>query len=401
MREPLNPMTAYQTDVREGERWVGHPTQPHGWFSLTHIAYRVASLPPEARLGFLRTLPEEVLPDASRRPTHIDLNQARSANPFARAAEQFRVAAEEMERDLCFEMAYTTVTAAARIAARHDPSGVLCASNHLARILRQLGEITAAESLYQSVADDARHRGYASVAGFALTGLGNLAIMRGNRPAQLRFYTEALALAPADSTLEAAARFGLMNHALTMNSLSDALIHGWRAYDLTQADEERAGILHNLASVALRAGFVTEALAGLESALRMAKSSRVWLAIAASAAEAAGLRSRTNFLLGLEIDGKRHGSPAIPFEHGQWLLGLAKGWAAAGAHEASDRFAQEALGLAKRHEFHELAYRAEQVLHQNTVVAADETGSNESCQSTEALTESTRTGLARLCTVGA
>lgn len=401
MREPLNPMTACQTDVRDGERWIGHPTQPHGWFSLTHIAYRVASLPPEARLGFLRTLPAEILPDPARRPTHIDLNQERSANPFARAAEQLRVAAEDMERDLCFEMAYTTVTASARIAARHDPSGSLCASNHLARILRQLGETTAAELLYQSVAEDATQRGYPSVAGFALTGLGNLAIMRGNRPAQLRYYSEALALAPTDSVLEAAARFGLMNHALTMNSLSDALVHGWRAYDLTASQEERAGILHNLASVAFRGGFVTEALAGLESALQLAATSRVWLAIAASAAEAAGVRSRTDFLRALETEGQRHGSPAIPFEHGQWLLGLAKGWAAAGATEASDRFAHEALGLAKQHEFDELAYRAEQLLHQNTVVASEAGNNGESFEPTEVLTESTRTGLARLCTVGA
>ncbi len=401
MREPLNPMTAYKVDVREGERWAGHPTQPHGWFSLTHIAYRVASLPPEDRLSFLRTLPEDLLPDASRRPTHVDLNQQRSANPFSRAAEQFRVAAEDMERDLCFEMAYTTVTAAARIAARHDPSGSLSATNHLARILRQLGETTASEALYQSVIEDAMQRGYPSVAGFAYTGLGNLAIMRGNRPAQLRYYSEALALAPADSALEAAARYGLMNHALTVSSLSDALVHGWRAYDLTESQEERAGILHNLASVAFRARFVEEALAGLESALRLARTSRVWLAIAASAAEAAGVRCRPDFLLQLETDGQRHGGTAIPFERGQWLLGLAKGWAAAGAHEASDRFAQEALGLAKRHEFHELAYRAEQVLHQNTVTAGDVGGNGESFQSTEVLTESTRVGLARLCTVGA
>ncbi len=400
MREPLNPMTAHQTDVRDGERWVGHPTQPHGWFSLTHLAYRVASLPPEARLGFLRTLPEDML-RASRRPTHVDLDQKRSANPFARAAEQFRVAAEDMERDLCFEMAYTTVTAAARIAARHDPSGSLSATNHLARILRQLGETTAAEQLYQSVVEEALQRGYRSVAGFALTGLGNLAIMRGNRPAQLRFYTEALALAPTDSALEAAARYGLMNHALTVNSLSDALVHGWRAYDLTISQEERAGILHNLASVAFRARFVAEALAGLESALGLARSPRVWLAIAASAAEAAGVRSRTDFLLRLETQGQRHGGPALPFEQGQWLLGLAKGWAAAGAHEASDRFAHEALGLAKRHEFHELAYRAEQVLHQNTATASDLGSYRESFESTEALSETTKSGLARLCTVGA
>ncbi len=401
MREPLDPMTAYRTDVRDGERWTGHPTQPHGWFSLTHIAYRVASLPPDARLQFLRTLPTEILPEASRRPTHVDLGSARTTNPFARAAEQFRVAAEDMERDLCFEMAYTTVTAAARIVARHDPSGSLSATNHLARILRQLGETTASESLYQSVVDDAMQRGYPSVAGYAYTGLGNLAIMRGNRPAQLRYFSEALTLSPADSVLEAASRHGLMNHALTVNSLSDALVHGWRAYDLTESHEERAGILHNLASVAFRARFVDEALAGLQSALTMARTSRVWLAIAASAAEAAGVRCRTDFLLKLENDGQRHGSTSIPFEHGQWLLGLAKGWAAAGAHEASDRFAHEALGLAQRHEFHELAYRAEQVLHQNTVEAGDVGGCRESFESTEALTESTRSGLARLCTVGA
>lgn len=400
MREPLNPMAAYSVDVREGERWLGHPTQPHGWFSVTHIAVRVATLPDEQRLQFLRTLPDEILPDESRRPTHIDHENERTANPFARAAERFRVAAEDMERDLCFEMAYATVSAAARIVARHDAAGAMSATNHLARILRQLGETAAAEELYQSIVTEARYRGFPSVAGYALTGLGNLAIMRGNRPAQLRYYSEALTLSPVDSALESASRWGLMNHALATDSLSDALVHGWRAYDLSGSDEERAGILHNLSSVAFRAHFVDEALAGLESALRLTRNARIWLAIAATAAEAAGVRSRTSLLLRLEEEGRRYSGNAIPFENGQWLLGLAQGWASAGSTEAADRFAHEALDLAQRHEFHELVYRAEQVLKQLTITASDPGLPDSSFSFEETITESTKSGLARLCTVG-
>lgn len=399
MREPLIPMIAYRTDVQEGERWIGHPTQPHGWFSLTHIAYRVASLPPEARLQFLRTLPDDLLPDEERRPTHIDHGSPRSANPFAAAAERFRVAAEDMERDLCFEMAYTTVTAAARIVARYDAAGSLSATNHLARILRQLGETAAAEALYQSVVDDAIHRGFPSVAGYALTGLGNLAIMRGNRPAQLEYYARALALSPVNTALESASRWGLMNHALATNSLPDALVHGWRAYDLSTSDEARAGILHNLASLAYRAHFVDEALAGLESALRLAGSSRIWLAIAATAAEVAGARKQTPLLLKLEEEGRRLAATALPFEHAQWLLGLATGWATSGIGVASDRFAKEALALAQRHEFHELTFQAESLLQKITVPVDNQDSIEKSATGETYLADSTRYGLARLLTV--
>ncbi len=401
MREPLLPMAAYETDVRDGTRWVGHPTQPHGWFSITHIAVRVATLPPDFRLRFLQTLPDELLPDLARRPTHVDHDQPRSENPFVLAAEQFRVAAEDMERDLCFEMAYATVSAAAQIVARHDAASALSATNHLARIVRQLGETATAEEMYQRVAEEAEQRGFPCVAGYAFGGLGNLAIMRGNRPAQLQLFSRTLAIARLDSPLESVARWGLMNHALAMNSLADALLHGWRVYDLSTSDEERAGVLHNLASVALRAHFVDEALAGLEGALRLAKSARVWLAVAATAAEAAGRGGKSSLLLTLEEGGRRHCGAAIPFEHGQWLLGLAMGWTAAGSLEAADRFTREALDLSRQHEFHELTFRAEALLTQIMAPAIDAPRFTEAFPDRECLTESTRSGLARLYAVAA
>ncbi len=401
MREPLMPMAAYQTDVRDGTRWVGHPTQPHGWFSITHIAVRVAHLPPEHRLRFLQTLPEELLPDPSRRPTHVDHDQPRPDDPFVVAAEQFRVAAEDMERDLCFEMAYATVSAAAQIVARHDAASVLSATNHLARIVRQLGETATAEEMYQQVAVEAEQRGYPCVAGYALGGLGNLAIMRGNRPAQLQLFSRVLAIAKLDSPLESVARWGLMNHALAMDSLADALLHGWRVYDLSTSDEQRAGVLHNLASVALRGHFVDEAMAGLEGALRLARTSRVWLAVAATAAEAAGLVGKSSLLMTLEESGRRHGGTPIPFEHGQWLLGLAKGWTSLGSLEAAERFTREALALAQRHEFHELSFRADELLAQITAPVKKAPAPAETFPSRENLTESTRSGLARLCTLAA
>jgi len=401
MREPLMPMVAYETDVRDGARWVGHPTQPHGWFSITHIAVRVASLPPEHRLRFLQTLPDELLPDPARRPTHVDHDQPRSDDPFVLASEQFRVAAEDMERDLCFEMAYATVSAAAQIVARHDAASALSATNHLARIVRQLGETATAEEMYQQVAEEADQRGFPCVAGYALGGLGNLAIMRGNRPAQLQLFSRALAVARLDSPLESVARWGLMNHALAMNSLADALLHGWRVYDLSASDEERAGVLHNLASVALRAHFITEALAGLEGALRLAKTARVWLSVAATAAEAAGRGGRISLLMTLEEGGRRHGGAPIPFEHGQWLLGLAQGWTMLGGLEAAERFTREARDLALRHEFHELSFRAEELLSQIITPVKKAPLATDTFPSWENLSESTKTGLTRLSTVAA
>jgi tetratricopeptide (TPR) repeat protein len=400
MREPLEPMAAYAVDVRDGERWWGHPTQPHGWFSLTHIAYRTAMLPPGGRLFFLETLPESVLPDPALRPTQIEHGVERSTNPYAVAAEQFRVAAEDMERDSCFEMAYTTVASAARLVARHDAAGAMSATNHLARILRQLRQSAEAEALYTSNVTDGVRRGFPSVAGYAFTGLGNLAVMRGNRPAQLRYYTEALALAPVGSALETAARWGLMNHALAVNSLSDALEHGWRAFDLTTSDEERAGILSNLASVAFRSHFVDEAIAGYESAMRMARTARSWLGIAASAAEAVGAGGRESLLQYIESEGKRHGAAAVPFEQSRWLLGLARGWTAADEREAADRFARAARDLALQHEFHEVAYKADELLDE---LAAQEARRERSTPvpNWESLAEETRSGLSRLCTVGA
>jgi len=364
MREPLLPMAAYTVDVGEGNRWIGHPTQPHGWFSVTHIAMRVASLPPERRAWFLATLPDAVLPAWDRRPTHVCHDCPVPTDPIAIAAEQFRIAAEDMERDGCFEMAYTTVSAAARLAATVDPSGTLSACNHLARIVRQLGETREAETLYEGVIAEGRQRGFPSVVGYALTGLGNLAIMRGNRPAQLAFYSEALRLAPQGTALESAARWGLMNHALAMNSLPDALIHGWRAFDLSATAEDRAGILSNLASVAYHAGFLREAVDGFSRALGMTSTPRLWLSIAAAAAPAAGAAGCQAVLHRLETEGRPHSMVAGPFEGSQWLLGLADGWASMQAWDAAARCALQGRALAQVHEFHEVIYRLDLVLTQ-------------------------------------
>ena len=81
------------------------------------------------------------------------------------------------------------------------------------------------------------------------------------------------------------------------------------------------------------------------------------------------------------------------------MLGLATGWATSGIADASDRFAKEALALAQRHEFHELAYWAESLLQKITV--PDDTQDNlEVPASNEIyLADSTRNGLARLLTV--
>jgi len=394
MREPLLPIDAYTLDVGEDNRWQGHPTQPHGWFSVTHIAYRLAMLPPERRAWFLDTLPHEVLPAGPARPTHIDHDGPAPTHPMAIAAERFRLVAEDMERDGCFEMAYTTVSSAARIASRHDAGVTLSSSNHLARIARQLGETQVAETLYRSVEEEARRRGFPSIAGYALAGLGNLAIMRGNRPAQLACYEEALALSPAGTALEGTARWGLMNHALATGSLPDALLHGWRAYDLLEGDETRAGILSNLASVAHQGGFAEAAVGGYMGALQLAAPARLWLSIAAAAGDALGAATRTDLLVDLEVEGRRRASAAGPFETAQWLLGLAQGWHRAGRESSAHRFAIESRDLAQLHEFHEVVYRAEALL-----TPAPETTPSRVDPVRPVLTDlpfSTRDGLSRL-----
>jgi len=395
MREPLRPMEAYTVDVGESNRWLGHPTQPHGWFSVTHIATRVASLPTERRLWFLETLPEGVLPPWDRRPTHVCHDCPPPTNPIAISAEQFRLVAEDMERDGCFEMAYATVSAAARLAATVDPSGTLSACNHLARIVRQLGETREAEELYEHVLTEARQRGFPSVAGYALTGLGNLAVMRGNRPAQLRYYRDALALAPEGSALEAAARWGMMNHALAVFSPADALVHGWRAYDLSSSDEERVGILTNLASVAHRAGFVEAAVNGFARALTLATTPRVWLSVASAAAPAAGAAGRVTLLQQLEGEGRSHAAATGPFEGSQWLLGLAQGWASVGRWEDAGRCARQGRALAQLHEFHEVVFRLDAVLSQVAAQAVEPVGAAPT-PDWDALPAAARSGIARL-----
>ena len=181
-------------------------------------------------------------------------------DPVAQLAERFRIEAEDMERAGCFEMAFTTVAAVCRLVAHADLVTRMLATAHLGRIARQLGDYRSAQDCYSCVVTEATRERDPPLGALGLLGLGGLARMKGNRPEERRLYGEALAWALPGGTAERSARQGLMNVAIAEDRLADALLHGWRVYDLAEeGGDVQAMILSDLALIALTAGFVNPA----------------------------------------------------------------------------------------------------------------------------------------------
>ena len=141
MRKPLSPLQAFAEDARHASERasdVGDALIP--WLSVAQSANQLSSVTGTSRSSALdaaQTLLEQF---ASSRPSMRHDARPAPTDQLGVVAERFRVAAEEMERAGCFELAYTTVSAICRLTARADYVSAALATVHLGRIARQMND---------------------------------------------------------------------------------------------------------------------------------------------------------------------------------------------------------------------------------------------------------------------
>lgn len=399
MRNPLPALEAFSLDANavsspshSGDASLG------GWLAVTKAAEQLSYLQVKDRTAYLESVAASVLPPLDTRPTLIRDGQPTPSDPIARLAERLRVEAEEMERAGCFEMAFATVAAVCRLVARTDLVTRMLAIAHLGRIARQLGDYRTAEDCYTSVVTEAARERDPPMEAMGLLGLGALARMRGNRPEERRLYGKALVCSYPGGITERSARQGLMNVAISENRLADALLHGWRVYDLAPAGSEtQAMVLSNMALTALKAGFFAAALQGYLHVLSMTNVIRIRLLAFGHALRAAAQLGDRARMTDLELVALEEAHRAnVPFEVASFFLSASEAWFVLPDFAVATTRLERLEALTRTHQFHELAARAETLRDQLTAAPAPATVQTLNVAPTAAWGEDVAIGIGRL-----
>lgn len=334
------------------------------FLAVTKVAEQLSTLDPFGRRQYLEAVADELLPASDARPTLVHDAQPRPVDPLARLSERLRVEAEQMERSGCFEMAFTTLSAVCRMSVHADLTTRMTATVHLGRVARQLGDFETATDCYSTVTEESLRERDGPLAALGFVGLGVVANNRGNRPAERAMFERALSLAHPGGGVEASASQGLMNVAIAEHRHIDALLHGWRAFDLaSDISETRAMILSNLALTSLHADFTAAALGGFMHVLTLTDTARIRLpAISGAMRAAARLREDAQVAM-LNASGDREiMRAALPFESARFLLHAGEAWATVGDRDFARRRYQDALAMAVHHGFFEIRVKAEDAL---------------------------------------
>jgi hypothetical protein len=364
MRKPLSPLKAFELDARSAaERAVDIGDALVMWLSIAQSADQLPGLRGARRDEAVRQAIDLLRPLGLQRPTMQHDRRAAPTEGIEFVAEQFRSAAEAMERAGCFELAYTTVSAICRLTARAGYVAAALATVHLGRIARQMNDLSSAEDCYASMVETCVRERDGPLEARGHIGFALLHDMRGNLPAAEAEYLVALHLAePSGSTCVAACQ-GLMSIAIANRRLADALLYGWRLYDMSEHDlDARTSVLADLSVVALHAGFAEAASRGFEHALTLSRLPRIRLDTLAGAIRAAarlGDRARVE-----RYDGEiLTGIATVNYSHitSFALLCAAEAWSVVGEIPTARARVEACLDVARRFGHHEQFFRAEQL----------------------------------------
>lgn len=364
MRKPLSPLQAFAHDVHAAaSREVDVGDDAIRWMSIAQTAELLATTPSSDRSSALGAAESLLSAFAGKRPTMIHDAQPQPSDPLAKVAELLRLAAEDMERSGCFELAYVTVSAVCRLTSGADYVSASLATLHLGRVARQMNDYAAAKDCYETMLTMATRERDGPLAARGHIGLALLHDMRGNLPAAESEYREAVRLATPLGGAYASASQGLMSLALTRGNLADALLHGWNVYDASAHDAEaRAGVLGELAGVALGAGFTEPALRAYLHASTLSDLPRMHMVVASGVVRAAARlgdrKTVARFDQRLLLDIARAN---LPHSASMVLLYAAEAWALLSEMDTARERLDQGRALAEAFGYFEYVFRADAI----------------------------------------
>jgi hypothetical protein len=294
----------------------------------------------------------------------------RAAHPALRGPKLL-AEAERMEAAGAVALAFATLGYARRAWERTDPASCGMAIFRQARICRTVGATRAAENYYSFLASYATRHRLPELRGRALVGHGLLRTLEGNPAAGRRWFIKARRVSANHPVASAVAYHGEMHAALALGDYSGALIAGWRALSsAVLPTHDEAGVLVNLASLALRAGHPTAALATARRAIRQCKHSRVRLIAYAKAAAAAADLGQPALVAryAAQLTGEA-ARVNVPFEELEARSELAEALAVVGERTKAHRLARRTRQDAAEHKFTAIVERCDHVLRDTLPVA--------------------------------
>ena len=271
---------------------------------------------------------------------------------------------ERMEAAGAVALAFATLAYARRVWERSDTASCGTAIFRQARICRTVGAMRAAENYYSLLSSFAGRYRLPELRGRAFIGHGLLRLVEGNPAAGRRWFVKARAASGNNPVATAVSYHAEMNAALALKDWSGALIAGWRALSnnvLPPYDE--AGVLVNIASLALRAGHPEAALATVNRAVRRSAHPRVRLGAYSKGAAAAAALARSglvNRFAGRLISVAAHVN--VPFEELEARSEVAESLARIGERDRARRLARRVRDEAQQHKFATIVQRCDDVL---------------------------------------
>ena len=410
MRKPLSPLQAFAEDVQQAAvRRVDLGDDAMGWMSILQTAESVAASHGRERSTVLAEAELALAEFAQKRPSMVHDALPQPSDPLGRVAELLRSAAEEMERSGCFELAYATVSAVCRLTAAADYVSASLATLHLGRVARQMNDHAVAKDCYEAMLSRAVRQRDGPLAARGHIGLALLHDMKGNMPAAESEYKKALRMATPMGGAFASASQGLMSIALTRGQLADALLYGWNVYDASERDAPvRAGVLGELAGVALGAGFAEQALQGYLHASQLSDVPRLHMVVASGVIRAAARLGDHDLMRLFDQRMLRDIDRAnLPHSAAMCLLYAAEAWGLIAEMPTARARLDQGRALAEQHGYFEYVFRSDAIAdawRNSGVAGARSPASQPSSRTTflEAkLGKAVMHGIDRLRTVGA
>jgi hypothetical protein len=273
-------------------------------------------------------------------------------------------ATEQMEAGGALALAFATLGYARRVWERSDAQACGTAIFRQARICRTVGATRAAENYYSLLTSFATRHRLPELRGRACIGHGLLRLVEGNPAAGRRWFVKARSASGNHPVATAVSYHAEMNASLALGDDSGALVAGWRALAggvLPRYDE--AGVLVNLASLALRAGHAEAALTTVRRAIQRSAHPRVRLgayAKGAAAAAALGRRPLVERFAARLVGVAAHLN--VPFEELEARSELAAAFAQVGDRSRARRLARVVREEALTHRFTTIVHRCDHVL---------------------------------------
>lgn len=361
-----SPLAAYRSDVAAHGASFG--AQDGTWITVATIVQHAATAEADRRPALLRdaiAIAREIVDDdalnsvGQREWGDRDRCSAEPIMLIAKAmadAGAFRLAGVLLDTLLRADQSLNAVQRGRVLAQR-------------ARVAWMAGEIDDALERYALIETLGQRSRSAELRVRAWNGFAALAQMRGNFPEVRRHARRASRLADQEGmhALSRTAHFARLVAASADRRFDEALIEGWRVYQLSVGDAiDEAGALQNIGQVLLDAGHAGVAEIAFSAVCARPLPARILLPALGGLAMASAAASHEPTMEWAVREVRSMRRTAAPrYAVTLALLDCARALRTVGRATEANECATESLALARRHRFHEIEMRAETLLRED------------------------------------